>query len=125
MQHDWFDSENWDLFINASYTVAHHSNRMGLRLEGPEISPAVQREVLTEGLPLGALQVPGNGRPIISFVDHQTTGGYPKIANIIAADMWKVGQLIPGDKITFTLVSMAEAEKLYLEQESLFMRYQP
>lgn len=125
LQHDWFDSESWDLFINASYTVSQHSNRMGLRLEGPEISPAVQREVLTEGLPLGALQVPGNGRPIISFVDHQTTGGYPKIANIIAADMWKVGQLKPGDKITFTLVSMAEAEKLYLEQESLFMRYQP
>ena len=68
-------------------------------------------------MPLGAIQVTGNGDSIISFVDHHTTGGYPKIANVIAADLHKVGQLKPGDKFIFKLVSLDEAENLYFEQE--------
>ena len=96
---------------------------MGLRTEGPRIGATVKKEVLTEGLPVGAVQVPSGGRPIISFVDHQTTGGYPKIANVVTADLRKVGQLKPGDVFQFQLVSMLEAEKLYFDQESFFQQH--
>ena len=76
----------------------------------------IHSEIITEGVPLGAIQVPSGGDPIVSFVEHQTTGGYPKIANVISADMHKVGQLKPGDKFEFDLVSKDEAEDLRIEQ---------
>jgi allophanate hydrolase subunit 2 len=69
-----------------------------------------QGTMLTEGVSLGALQVPGNGQPIVSFVEHQTTGGYPQIACVISADLHRVGQLRPRDEIRFVRVSLAEAD---------------
>ena len=90
---------------------------MELRTSGIGIYPITAKHVITEGIPLGAIQIPGNGRPIISFVDHQTTGGYPKIANVITADLCKVGQLRSGDEFQFQLVTMEEAEFLRLDQE--------
>ena len=120
LQYNLFKSSSIDMFFSKLFTVYHSSNRMGLRINGPKIIQKVSDDIITEGLPLGAIQVPISGDPIISFVDHQTTGGYPKIANVIAADLHKVGQLKPGDKFMFKLVSLDEAEKLYFEQESLF-----
>ena len=90
---------------------------MGLRIRGPKIYNKTSKDILTEGLPLGAIQIPGDGDSIISFVDHQTTGGYPKITNVITADLHKVGQLKPGDKFMFKLVSLHDAETLYFNQE--------
>ena len=123
LQHDWFDPDVWDEFIQERFTVSQRSNRMGLRTEGPRIGATVKKEVITEGLPVGAVQVPSSGCPIITFVDHQTTGGYPKIANVITADLRKVGQLKPGDVFQFQPVSMLEAEKLYFDQESFFQQH--
>ena len=123
LQYDRFENKIRDVFFRERFIVSQRSNRMGLRTEGPEIKAGITDEILTEGLPIGAVQVPGNGHPIISFVDHQTTGGYPKIANVIAADLCKVGQLKPGDEFKFQLVSVAEAEKLYFEQESFFQKF--
>ncbi|MCH2651288.1 MAG: biotin-dependent carboxyltransferase family protein, partial [Candidatus Marinimicrobia bacterium] len=123
LQYDRFESKIRDVFFRERFIVSQRSNRMGLRTEGPEIKAGITDEILTEGLPIGAVQVPGNGHPIISFVDHQTTGGYPKIANVIAADLCKVGQLKPGDEFKFQLVSVVEAEKLYFEQESFFQKF--
>ena len=123
LQYDRFESKNRDVFFRERFIVSQRSNRMGLRTEGPEIKAGITDEILTEGLPIGAVQVRGNGHPIISFVDHQTTGGYPKIANVIAADLCKVGQLKPRDEFKFQLVSVAEAEKLYFEQESFFQKF--
>ena len=122
LQYDRFENKIRDVFFRERFKVSQRSNRMGLRTEGPEIKAGITDEILTEGLPIGAVQVPGGGHPIISFVDHQTTGGYPKIANVIAADLCKVGQLRPGDRFKFQLVSLAEAEKLYFEQESFFKK---
>src|SRR5579883_3189007 len=82
-----------ELYRDA-YTVSEESNRMGLRLRGPAI-PSPAGGMLTEGTPLGAVQVPPDGQPIILFVEHQTTGGYPKPANVISADFWRLGQLRP------------------------------
>ena len=105
-------------FLSQSYTVSEKSSRMGVQLKGNSIQSIKENEILTEGIPLGAIQVPGGGDPIISFVEHQTTGGYPKIANVITADLCKVGQLKPGDSFTFQLVSIEEGERLRLAQES-------
>jgi allophanate hydrolase len=118
LQYVWFDDSAWDSFTNQYYTVSENFSRMGLRLEGDPIQSKKGNEILTEGIPLGAVQVPGGGDPIISFVEHQTTGGYPKIANVITADMYKVGQLKPGDQFQFQLITIEEAEKLRLKQES-------
>ena len=119
LQHSLFDKPTQELFFSKEYTVSHQSNRMGIRIHGPKIQKRTSEDMITEGLPLGAVQVKGSGDSIITFVDHQTTGGYPKIANVIAADMHKVGQLRPGDVFTFELITMDKAETLYLAQEQL------
>ena len=111
-QAEWFGD---DLY-RASYTVAEESNRMGLRLRGAAI-PSPAGHMLTEGVPLGAIQVPPDGQPIILFVEHQTTGGYPKPANVISADFWKLGQLRPRDQVRFQQVAMEDAIELLRDQE--------
>jgi antagonist of KipI len=89
---------------------------MGLRLRGPAIaSPA--GHMPTEGAPLGAVQVPPDGQPIILFVEHQTTGGYPKPANVVSADFRRLGQLRPRDEVHFELVGLERALSLLREQE--------
>jgi biotin-dependent carboxylase-like uncharacterized protein len=100
----------------GAYTITEESNRMGLRLRGPAL-PSPPGGMLTEGVALGAVQVPPDGQPIILFVEHQTTGGYPKPANIISADFWKLGQARPRDIVSFVEVSLDAALKLLQEQE--------
>jgi antagonist of KipI len=73
--------------------------------------------MLTEGVALGAVQVPPGGQPIILFVEHQTTGGYPKPANVISADFCRLGQLRPRDRVAFERVSLEQALELLREQE--------
>jgi antagonist of KipI len=109
----WFGDE----LYAAAYQVTEESNRMGLRLRGPAIaSPA--GHMVTEGVPLGAVQIPPEGQPIVLFVEHQTTGGYPKPANVISADLWRVGQLRPRDEVRFSRVTMEEALELLRRQEA-------
>jgi biotin-dependent carboxylase-like uncharacterized protein len=114
-QADQFESK---LFYQTEYQVTQETNRMGIRLAGPPIPTTHNSQMRTEGVPLGAIQIPANGQPIILFVDQQTTGGYPKIANVITADFPSLGQLRPGDKVRFEQVSPVEARRLLLEQES-------
>jgi antagonist of KipI len=116
-QHDWFDPEAFDTLLSSSYTVSEESNRSGLRLQGEPIPLRVGTQLLTEGVSLGAIQVPHNGQPIILFVDQQTTGGYLKIANVISADMHRVGQLRPRELVRFAEVTIPEAIRLLREQE--------
>jgi len=131
-QWDWFPDASRQLFLNGTHKVAEESNRMGLRLDGPKLEdptvngPAVggpesrpEGEMLSEGVALGAIQIPESGNPIVLFVEQQTTGGYPKIANVISADMNSVGQLRPRDEIRFELIEMELARALYVEQETL------
>ncbi len=102
----------------SAYTMRDDSNRLGIRLYGEAIFPAEQRELVTEGVSLGAVQIPPDGHPIILFVDQQTTGGYPKLANVIMADMPKVGQLAPRSGIRFTEVDLAAAHAAHREREA-------
>jgi antagonist of KipI len=112
-QADWFGEE----LYGAPYTVSEESNRMGLRLRGAAIAAARAGHMLTEGVALGAIQAPPDGQPIILFVEHQTTGGYPKPANVISADFWRLGQLRPRDEVGFERVSLEQARELLQAQE--------
>jgi biotin-dependent carboxylase-like uncharacterized protein len=118
-QSDWFTEAAQKIFYESTYRVAEESNRMGIRLEGAVISASASGEMISEGVSLGAIQVPEGGRPIILFVEQQTTGGYPKIANVISADFHNLGQLRPRDEIRFERVDFAAARALLIEQESL------
>jgi antagonist of KipI len=113
----WFSPNAYGGFLGTPYLVSEHSDRAGLRLRGEAVPPHEKTQLLTDGIPLGAIQVPQDGQPIILFVDQQTTGGYPKIANVIAADMRRIGQLRPREEVRFAEVSIAEAVEALREQE--------
>jgi antagonist of KipI len=118
-QSDWFPDSAQQIFYGNAYRVAEESNRMGLRLEGAAIPAPAGGRMISEGIALGAIQVPDGGLPIILFVEQQTTGGYPKIANVISADLHSLGQLRPRDEIRFERVEWETARSLLREQEDL------
>ena len=117
VQWPWFDKNQKNKLFQHQYQVEELSNRMGLRLFGNAIKTNRENEITTAGISLGSIQIPGGGQPIISFVEHQTTGGYPIIATVISADVRKVGQLKAGDYFQFELISFSSAEKLKADQE--------
>ena len=107
-----FDAPSRRLLVDGEYRVGGASDRMGLRLEGAPIPPPAGGTMLTEGMPLGAVQIPPAGQPVILFVDHQTTGGYPVIASIAAADLSSVAQLRPGARVRFEMIPFDAARRL-------------
>jgi biotin-dependent carboxylase-like uncharacterized protein len=111
-QADWFHDE----IYQGTYAVAEECNRMGIRLAGTAI-PSPAGGMLTEGVALGAIQVPPDGQPIVLFVEHQTTGGYPKPANVISADFWRLGQMRPRDEVRFEKVTIERALEFMQAQE--------
>jgi UPF0271 protein len=110
---DYFSDEAKNIFFNEPYSVTRLTDRMGMRLDGPNLENKVNTNIKSEGLIRGVIQVPANGKPIILLSDHGTIGGYPKIATVISADLDKVAQLSPGMKIEFKEVNLEEAEKLF------------
>jgi antagonist of KipI len=116
-QQEWFGTDAFEVLFSSAYSISDQSDRTGLRLKGQSLQPREKSQLLTDGIPLGAIQVPQDGQPIILFVDQQTTGGYPKIANVIMADMHHVGQLRPHDQVRFHEVSIPRAITLLKEQE--------
>ncbi len=118
-QVDRFSEQVKRTFFRDSFRVSEESDRTGLRLEGPTLKSDLPGEMITEGVPLGAIQVTPSGQPIILFVEQQTTGGYPKIANVIGVDLHRLGQLRPRVEIRFERISLPVAGALWLEQERL------
>jgi antagonist of KipI len=118
-QWDRFGEAAQGLFASGAYHVTEDANRMGLRLAGPAIPAPAGGEMISEGVALGAVQVPESGMPIILFVEQQTTGGYPKIANVTSADFHSLGQLRPRDEIRFEMVTWETARALFREQEEV------
>jgi antagonist of KipI len=116
---------HWDAFPAAARTaltdsgfrVAADSNRMGCRLEGPGILADGALEILSEAVTFGTIQIPASGQPIVLMADRQTVGGYPKIAEVIGVDLHLLAQLRPGDQLRFELVSLAQAQALWLKRE--------
>jgi len=116
-QFDYFSRSSQLLFSSSLYQVHSHSNRMGTRLSGPKLTFAVEKDLTTEGVSHGSVQVPPNGQPIILTAERQTTGGYPKIAQISAVDLSYLAQRKPGDSISFEEVSLELSQSLYMDQE--------
>jgi len=101
---DWFTAEALRAFTTRAYRVSSASNRIGLRTEGPALERAVHGELPSEGMVLGAVQVPPDGRPVVFLADHPTTGGYPVIGVVRAADLPAVAQAVPGTPVRFMAV---------------------
>ncbi len=109
-QDDYFTTAAIETFLTAPFRVGSESDRMGMRLIGPSLAHAHGFDIVSDGIAPGALQVPGNGQPILLLADRQTTGGYPKIATVISADLPGAGRLKPGAVVRFSAVSVAEAQ---------------
>ena len=99
-----FSSEDAGLFFSSSYQVTNNSDRMGIRLSGPGLGVGGKADVISYPLAAGTIQVPGDGQPVIMLADSQTVGGYRQIGYIATADIWKTGQLKPGDRVSFTVI---------------------
>jgi biotin-dependent carboxylase-like uncharacterized protein len=116
-QFDWFPDEAQRLLWQGTFHVREEANRMGLQLQGPALSVRADQGMISEGVPLGAVQVTPAGQAIVLFVEQQTAGGYPKIANVIGADLFCIGQLRPRDEIRFLRATFEEARRLWIEQQ--------
>ncbi|MGC6484969.1 MAG: biotin-dependent carboxyltransferase family protein [Candidatus Puniceispirillales bacterium] len=117
-QDDRFTEEALALFFEAPFTVTPMLNRMGMRLEGPGLRHIDNADIPSDGIVTGSVQVPGNGQPIILLADHQTTGGYTKIATVISTDLPRLARLRPGTAVHFTQVTVAEAETIARDHEA-------
>ncbi|UUX50001.1 biotin-dependent carboxyltransferase family protein [Nisaea acidiphila] len=116
-QRDYFTDESAAAFLTSEYTISREADRMGMRLEGPALEHARGYNITSDGIVTGAIQVPGNGLPIILLADHQTTGGYPKIGTVISADIPRLGRMKPGDTLLFEEIDVAGAEEARRAQE--------
>ena len=114
-QHDYFSKESQKDFFSKEYKISNLTDRMGMRLEGVSMKNIVDTNIRSEGITKGAIQVPADGQPIILLTDYPTIGGYPKIANVISSDYDLLTQKVPGEKISFKLIELHEAEQLYKE----------
>jgi KipI family sensor histidine kinase inhibitor len=112
-QDDYFTDEGLATLASSVFTVATASDRMGLRFEGPPLEHK-KRDFVSDGIMLGGIQVPPNGLPILMIADRATMGGYPKIATAALADLSRLAQLLPGDRVRFHIVSREEARSEYL-----------
>jgi antagonist of KipI len=111
-----------DDFMRSEWVVDPKSDRMGIRLEGEPLRTAENGELLSHGVPLGAIQLPRSGLPIVLAADHQSSGGYPVIAVVAAVDQGRVGQLGPGDRVRFELLDLATARQALIDAEAEFAR---
>lgn len=114
-QYDYFGEEAQEKLFNSEYKITKDSDRMGIRLNGPELQSDKGHDVLSEPTQLGSIQVPKNGQPIILLNDRQTAGGYVRIATVALSDIPKLVQKSPGEKLIFKKIDVDEATKLYKE----------
>ena len=114
-QFHYFSKKSQKDFFSKEYKISNLTDRMGMRLEGTVMENIVNTNIRSEGITKGAIQVPANGHPIILLTDYPTIGGYPKIANVTSADYNLLIQKTPGEKISFKLIELHEAEQLYKE----------
>jgi biotin-dependent carboxylase-like uncharacterized protein len=109
---DRFTAEGIAAFLGGAYEMLPQSDRMGARLAGPRIAHARGHDIISDGIALGSIQVPGDGQPIVLLVDRQSTGGYTKIATVGSFDIGRIGQAKPGQRVRFRAVDIAEAHRV-------------
>jgi biotin-dependent carboxylase-like uncharacterized protein len=108
-QGDFFTREAVSAFFSQRWVLSAQSDRMAYRLSGAKLAHAKGHDIVSDGVALGAVQVPGDGLPLVLMADRQPTGGYPKIANVISADLGRLVQLRPGESVSFAAVSIEDA----------------
>ncbi|MBS7702803.1 biotin-dependent carboxyltransferase family protein [Chelatococcus asaccharovorans] len=129
-EYDRYDEAARQLFWHTDWRVTPQSNRYGYRLEGPPVQPIVPIEKRSHGIVPGVIQIPPNGQPIIQLRDAQTSGGYPKFATVVEADLWRIGQAGLGSRLRFEPISHQEAlaaqaeVSVYLERLRASVRLQ-
>jgi KipI family sensor histidine kinase inhibitor len=109
-------------FLDSEFAITPNSDRMGYRLQGAKLVPRDPIEMISEGVSFGTVQVPPDGDPIILMADCQTTGGYPKIAQVASIDLPLLAQMMPGQTVRFEMISLDEAQRLYLARQQEFAR---
>jgi antagonist of KipI len=119
---DRFSDKTAEAFMKTTFTLSTDSNRMGYRLQGPGLSVEAGGQVLSEASPLGSIQVPPSGQPILLMADRQTTGGYARIGTVITADLSIAGQFGPGDEVTFQPCDGEEALAALRDQTQALQR---
>ncbi|MGU3369715.1 5-oxoprolinase subunit C family protein [Bacillus mycoides] len=117
-EYDQFTEESIKSFFSKEYKVSNYADRMGYRLDGDVLNRVEEIEILSSPVTFGTIQVPNGGQPIILMADRQTTGGYPRIGNVISVDLPLLAQLKPGDYVTFEKISMEDAAQLYIKKET-------
>ena len=117
---DRFAGDALSRLQSAPYIVGQQSDRVGFRLEGPTLRQTRGADILSDITPMGTLQVPASGQPILLMADRQTTGGYTKIGSVISADLSSAGQLAPGDRIRFEVCAPDTARAMLAEREARF-----
>jgi antagonist of KipI len=114
VQSDWFAQDGLKTFYEREYSISTSSDRMGYRLDGNPIPHSNGADLLSEGTTMGSIQVPANGKPIVMMADCGTTGGYPKIANVVTADLPALAQVSPRTgRIRFKMTTVEEAQSRY------------
>jgi len=116
-QYDWFTKDSKEQFFTSKFQVTPQSDRMGYRLSGPKLQLSEPQELISEAVTAGTVQVPAEGNPIVLLADRQTTGGYPKIAQVATVDLPVLAQVKPGEKICFREISLEKAQKLLRMRE--------
>ena len=122
LQKDAFTKEGIETFFNSTYRPTSECDRMGYRLDGPVIEHKNGADIISDGISLGAIQVPGSGLPIVMLTDRQTTGGYTKIGTVIGVDIPDFAQSVAGTGIHFEEIGVVEAQDLYAEQFAYYDR---
>ena len=123
-QDDMFTSAGVRTFLGGTYTISPEADRMGYRLEGPKIEHVGKADIISDAVPLGAVQVPAHGMPIVMMADRQTTGGYAKIATVIGPDLSLLAQGKPGDRVCFSGFSDEEAVEALRREERCYEEIQ-
>lgn len=116
-EYEQFAPASQQAFWAESFTVTTEADRMGCRLSGPVLHRLASTELLSSAVTFGTVQVPAGGQPIVLLADRQTTGGYPRLAQVITADWGRLAQALPGTRLRFVPAGLAEAQALYLAQE--------
>ncbi|TDL83110.1 biotin-dependent carboxyltransferase family protein [Peribacillus frigoritolerans] len=116
-QFEDFSEESKSMIFSETFKITPNSDRMGYRMEGPQLTLEDKTEMISEAVSFGTIQVPADGNPIILLADRQTTGGYPKIAQVASVDLPYLAQFKPGEVVRFKEISLEEAQELLIDRE--------
>ena len=119
---DRFTDAGIRTLLGDTYEVQPQSDRMGTRLRGTRIEHARGHDIISDGIAPGSIQVPGDGQPIVLLVDRQSTGGYTKVATVCSTDIARLGQVKPGQRVTFRAIDVAEAHRIAREDAASLAR---